>query len=198
MNTQRLLDRFLRYVKIDTTASTESDTYPSSPGQWELGKVLLVEELNALGASDVRHDEHALVWGTIPGNCSNNLVVAFNSHIDTSPETTGKNVQPQVIEDYQGGDITLPADTSQVIRVAENPELKKLIGHTLITTDGTTLLGSDDKAVWRSLWKPPHGCLRILMYHGRRSEYCSLVTKRLVTEWIMWIWANWERWLAIR
>ncbi len=142
----RLLDRFLRYVTIDTTADPASTTYPSSPGQWELGRVLAAE-LRAIGLQDVEQDAHGLVWGTVPATVAGDLpVIAFNSHIDTSPETTGKNVKPQVIRDYQGGDITLPGDPTKVIRVAESPELAQLVGRTIITTDGTTLLGGDDKA----------------------------------------------------
>jgi len=146
MNAERLLARFLRYVQIDTTADDSSSTYPSSPGQWDLGKVL-VAELREMGASDVEQDAHALIWGTIPASPGCTApAIAFNAHLDTSPETTGKNVRPQVIRGYAGGDIVLPADTSKVIRVAENPELATLIGKTLVTTDGTTLLGSDDKS----------------------------------------------------
>ena len=142
----RLLDRFLRYVRIDTTASDSSAAYPSSPGQLVLGK-LLAEELRQMGAKEVEHDEHGLVWGTIPAtNGKSKPVVAFNAHVDTSPETTGKNVRPQVLEKYAGGDIVLPADKTKVIRVSENVELNGLIGKTLITTDGTTLLGADDKS----------------------------------------------------
>jgi tripeptide aminopeptidase len=142
----RLLDRFLRYVQIDTTASDSSTTYPSSPGQLVLGKIL-AEELQQMGAKDVEQDEHGLVWATVPAtNGKSKPVVAFNAHVDTSPETTGKNVQPQVLAKYAGGDIVLLADRTKVIRMAENPELVGLIGKTLITTDGTTLLGADDKA----------------------------------------------------
>jgi tripeptide aminopeptidase len=142
----RLLERFLRYVQIDTTADPASTTYPSSPGQWELGRVL-VAELREIGLQDVEQDAHGLVWGTVPATVAGNIpVIAFNSHVDTSPETTGKNVKPQVIRNYAGGDIVLPADPTKVIRVAECPELGQLIGRTIITTDGTTLLGGDDKA----------------------------------------------------
>ena len=100
-----------------------------------------------MGAADVEHDSHGLVWATVPAtNGKSKPVVALNAHVDTSPETTGKNVQPQVLQKYAGGDIVLPADRTKVIRVAENSELSGLIGKTLITTDGTTLLGSDDKS----------------------------------------------------
>ncbi|MEQ8790999.1 MAG: peptidase T [Pirellulaceae bacterium] len=146
MNSERLLARFLRYVRIDTTADDGVETYPSSPGQLELGK-LLVAELHAMGLADARQDEHGLVHAVVPATISRDApTVAFNAHVDTSPETTGKNVQPHVIRDYGGGDIPLPRDSSKVIRVAENPELNDLVGRTIITTDGTTLLGADDKA----------------------------------------------------
>ena len=146
INSARLLDRFLRYVQIDTTAGEPGGAYPSSPGQWTYGK-LLVEELHALGITDAAQDEFGLVLATVPGTVSHPTpVVAFNAHLDTSPETTGKGVQPQVLRNYPGGDIVLPRDAAQVIRVANNPELRDLVGKTLITTDGTTLLGSDDKS----------------------------------------------------
>jgi tripeptide aminopeptidase len=146
MNEQRLLERFLRYVAVDTMANDESTTYPSSPGQLELGKQVAAE-LVELGLADVSHDKHGIIMATVPATIDESVpVVAFNAHLDTSPETSGANVKPQVIRDYAGGDITLPGDASPVIEVADNPELKDLIGCTLITTDGTTLLGGDDKA----------------------------------------------------
>jgi len=145
MTTNRLLERFLSYVKIDTTAGEPGKQYPSSAGQLTLG-AQLAEELREMGAEDVVHDEHGLVYATVPGTVTGSPTVALNSHIDTSPESPGANVRPQVIQNYQGGDIVLPADRSQVIRVSENPELADMIGRTLITTDGTTLLGGDDKA----------------------------------------------------
>jgi tripeptide aminopeptidase len=141
----RLLDRFLRYVRIDTTAEDNTSRYPSTPGQIDLGK-LLVEELQTMGIRDAAIDEFGVVMATVPANVGEAPVVAFNAHVDTSPETTGNNVQPQVIADYQGGDITLPGNRDRVIRVADNPELKGLIGKTLVTTDGNTLLGADDKS----------------------------------------------------
>ena len=147
MNIERLLERFLKYVAVDTTAVEGLEKYPSSEGQFELG-ALLVEELQAMGAEDVEQDAHGLIWATVPASekCQSAPVIAFNSHLDTSPETTGANVQPQVIRDYPGGDIPLPGDPSKVIRVQDNPELENLHGATLITTNGKTLLGGDDKA----------------------------------------------------
>jgi tripeptide aminopeptidase len=140
-----LLDRFLRYVRIDTKADDTTTAYPSSPGQLVLGKMLR-DELLAMGIRDARQDEHGLVFGTVPGNVPGAPTIAFNSHVDTNPENSGKDVDPQIIRNYAGGDITLPKDPSKVIRVAENPELNAVIGKTVITTDGTTLLGADDKA----------------------------------------------------
>lgn len=171
MNADRLLERFLRYVRIDTMADDSSSTYPSSAGQLELGR-LLADELRAMGLADVEMDEHGLVYATVPATVDSPApVVAFNAHVDTSPETSGTNVKPQVFR-YEGGDIRLPGDPTKVIRVAENPDLNRLVGSTLITTDGTTLLGSDDKsgvAVIMELAhhliehpEIPHGKIRVL------------------------------------
>lgn len=151
MNNQRLLQRFLRYVAIDTTANEAADSYPSSAGQLELGRIIR-DELRSMGLEDARQDEHGIVTATIVANNEQPAVngqiatVAFCAHLDTSPETSGANVRPQVIRDYAGGDIVLPADISKVIRTADNRALDKLVGKTIITTDGTTLLGGDDKA----------------------------------------------------
>jgi tripeptide aminopeptidase len=146
VNRPRLLERFLRYVQVDTTAVEGASTYPSSPGQRTLG-TMLVAELQVLGIDNATQDEHGIVVATVPSRGADSApVVAFNAHLDTSPETTGANVKPQVIDNYSGGDLVLPGDPQKVIRVSENPELNDLHGCTLITTDGTTLLGGDDKA----------------------------------------------------
>jgi len=145
MNLDRLLERFLRYVQVDTTAVADSGKYPSSPGQLVLGR-MLVEELHAFGLADARQDEYGIVLATVPGTVKSAPTIAFCAHLDTSPETTGKNVNPQVCRPYVGGDLQLPGDSSKVIRAADNPELEELVGKTIITTDGTTLLGSDDKS----------------------------------------------------
>ncbi|MBB75422.1 MAG: peptidase T [Planctomycetaceae bacterium] len=146
LSQDRLLERFLRYVRIHTTSRDDADCYPSSAGQWELGK-LLCSELQSMGIGDAVQDEHGLVWATVPATLKGDLpVVAFNAHLDTSPETSGDGVTPQVIHDYSGGDLCLPGIGGRVIEVAENPELNQLHGQTLVTSDGTTLLGGDDKA----------------------------------------------------
>src|SRR5208337_1190030 len=124
MNTRRLLQRFFRYVKIDTTARSEAKAYPSSPGQLRLGR-LLVRELHAMGIDDAQQDKFGIILATVPPTVVQPAAtVAFCAHMDTSPETTGKDVKPQVIRKYSGGDIVLPADPQQVIRVSENPELE--------------------------------------------------------------------------
>ena len=141
-----LLDRFCRYVRIHTQADETAATYPSSPGQLELG-ALLTRELRALGLRDAEQDEHGIVLATIPATVAHAApTIAWIAHVDTSPETTGLNVKPVVHADYKGGDIVLPGDPSRVLRVADNPELDQLKGKTVVTTDGTTLLGADDKA----------------------------------------------------
>jgi tripeptide aminopeptidase len=141
-----LLDRFIRYVKIDTMAVEGSETYPSSPGQLELGR-LLTRELLELGLRDAAQDEHGIVMATIPATTSGPVpVIALFAHQDTSPETTAKNVQPAIHRNYDGTDIVLSGDTSKVLRVAENPDLARCAGKTVITTDGTTLLGADNKS----------------------------------------------------
>jgi tripeptide aminopeptidase len=139
-------ERFLRYVAIDTQSDPDSPTCPSTEKQKDLGR-LLAAELKEIGLADAHLDEHGYVYATIPANTTKTVpVICFCSHMDTSPDCAGKNVKPQVVKNYQGGDIILPADPSQVIRAAEHPALKAQIGHDVITTDGTTLLGADNKA----------------------------------------------------
>jgi tripeptide aminopeptidase len=139
-------ERFLRYVVIDTQSDASSSTCPSTEKQKDLGR-LLASELKAIGLADAHLDEHGYVYATIPANTGKSVpVICFCSHMDTSPDCTGTNVKPQILKNYRGGDIALPADPVQVIRVAEHPELKNQIGNDIITTDGTTLLGADNKA----------------------------------------------------
>jgi tripeptide aminopeptidase len=146
--TESVMDRFLRYVKIDTQSQEDQTTTPSTRKQLNLAN-LLAKELTALGAQNVRVSEFGIVYATVPGNLADNSkvpVVGFIAHMDTSPAVSGENVNAIIHKNYQGGDITLPKDPTQVITVAKNPVLKELIGTDIITADGTTLLGSDDKS----------------------------------------------------
>lgn len=144
--TDTVVDRFLRYVVIDTQSDSDSDTQPSTMKQKDLGRVL-VAELLAMGIGDAHLDEHGYVYATIPANTDKDVpVICFCSHMDTAPDFTGTNVRPQIVPDYQGGDIRLSGDPSRVIRVDEHKELRNQIGNDIITSDGTTLLGADDKA----------------------------------------------------
>jgi tripeptide aminopeptidase len=139
-------ERFLRYVRIDTQSDPESPSCPSTEKQKDLGR-LLVKELQEAGVKDAHMDENGYVYGTIPATTEKKVpVICFCSHMDTSPDCSGANVNPVVHHKYDGQDIVLPGDTSQVIRVSEHPELKDQIGNDIITTDGTTLLGADNKA----------------------------------------------------
>lgn len=146
----KVLERFLRYVKIHTTSQEDVDEIPSTKRQFNLAN-LLVKELLELGLTDARVDEHCYVIATLKSNLSPELteklpVLCFLAHMDTSPEEPGENVKPQIIENYQGGDITLPGNPDLVISPSETPSLKKFIGSDIVTSDGTTLLGGDDKA----------------------------------------------------
>jgi len=134
-------------VRIDTQSQEDQSTTPSTAKQWTLAN-LLVAELKQLGVDDVRVSEFCMVYASIPANiaATDVPVIGFIAHVDTSPAVTGANVNPVIHRNYQGGDITLPNDPTQVITVAQHPVLDQLIGDDIITTDGTTLLGSDDKA----------------------------------------------------
>ncbi len=141
-----LLERFLRYVKLDTRADETSSSVPSTAKQLVLSR-MLADECNELGLSDVELTAEGTVYATIPATVPHSApTICWLAHVDTSPEYTAENVNPIVHAKYAGGDITLPGDSSKVIRVSENPDLETLIGQTIITTDGTTLLGSDDKS----------------------------------------------------
>src|SRR5260370_12714595 len=131
-----LLDRFCRYVRIDTQADEASSTYPSTRGQLELGR-MLAQELQAMGVRDAVQDEHGVVLATLPATQAKaGPVIAWIAHVDTSPETSGHAVKPIVLRNYDGMDIVLPGDPTKVIRVEDNPELKSMLGKTLVTTDG--------------------------------------------------------------
>ncbi|HAH05893.1 MAG TPA: peptidase T [Elusimicrobia bacterium] len=168
---ESLLDRFLRYVKIDTQSKEGvEDKYPSTDKQLVLLK-MLKKELEELGVQDVRMDQYGYVMASLPANVPHAVpAVGLIAHVDTSEAVSGENVKPQVFE-YRGGDIVLPGDPSVVIGAADNPDLKNWIGKRIITSDGTTLLGADDKAgvavimtaVDRLLSDPkiPHGPVKI-------------------------------------
>jgi tripeptide aminopeptidase len=168
--TSKVLERFLRYVQVDTTAVPDAGSYPSSQGQLVLGR-MLADELRAIGLVDVEQDEHGLVWATIPGTTPGVETIALCAHMDTSPETSGTNVRPQVWPNYDGRDLVLPGDPTKILSPRENPELSNYVGRTLVTSDGTTLLGADDKAgiaaimetAARLVTEPslPHGPIRI-------------------------------------
>lgn len=139
-------ERFLRYTAIDTQSDASSATCPSTLKQKDLG-ALLVKELLEMGLSDAHMDENGYVYATIEGNTSKKVpVICFCSHMDTSPDCSGKNVKAIIHKNYQGDDIILPDDNSQVIKMKEHPDLKNQIGNDLITASGTTLLGADNKA----------------------------------------------------
>ena len=167
---ERLVERFLRYVAVDTQSDPESETFPSTAKQLTLLNLLL-EEMLVMGLADVEIDPHGYVTGTIPATpgCEQKPVIGFISHVDTSPAMTGVEIKPQFVYDYDGEDIRL--NESLTMRVAEFPELSFFKGHTLITTDGTTLLGADDKAGIAEIMTAaeylmahpeiPHGTVRI-------------------------------------
>ncbi len=136
--------RFLRYVRFDTQSDEDSTSYPSTAKQLDLLRVL-ADELKEIGVANAAIDEHGYVTGTIPATVDRDVpTIAFFAHVDTAREVSGTNVQPQRIH-YAGGDIVL-GDSGQVIRPSQSPRLAEHAGHDLITTDGTTLLGADDKA----------------------------------------------------
>ncbi|WIL40713.1 peptidase T [Pantoea agglomerans] len=166
---EQLLERFLSYVAVETQAKPQARQVPSSEGQWTLARQLQ-EELLALGFVDVTLSDHCCVMGTLPANVDwPTPVIGFISHMDTSPDFTAKHVNPQIIEDYRGGDIAL-GNGNEVLSPVMFPVLHKLIGHTLITTDGKTLLGADDKAGIAEIMTAmaqlansdtPHGAIRV-------------------------------------
>lgn len=141
---ETLIERLVRYAKIDTQSDFENTDTPSTPGQWDLLREL-ENEMNRIGLQEVGMDEHGYLFGTLPANTDAPLpVIGFLAHVDTATDFTGKNVNPQRIEQYDGTDIQLSETVA--MKVADFPDLKNYVGHTLITTDGTTLLGADNKA----------------------------------------------------
>lgn len=143
---KEVMERFISYVKVDTQSDENSNTCPSTPGQWTLAR-MLVDELKAIGMEDVTVDENGYVMATLPANTKKNVpTIGFLAHLDTATDFTGAGVQPQIVENYDGGDIILNKSLNVVLSPKDFPELANYKGHTLITTDGTTLLGADDKA----------------------------------------------------
>ncbi|REC45924.1 peptidase T [Chryseobacterium sp. 5_R23647] len=144
---EKLLNRFLSYVKIYSTSDAESETTPSTERQWNIANYI-VEELKIIGLENVSIDEHGYIMGYVPSNLENDNqpTIGFISHYDTSPDFNGENVKPQVWENYEGQDLILNKETNFTLSPSKFESLKRYIGSTLITTDGTTLLGADDKA----------------------------------------------------
>lgn len=141
-----IMERFIKYVKVDTQSNEESETCPSTPGQLELAN-MLVKELKEIGMDEVTVDENGYVMATLPSNTEKNVpTIGFLAHVDTATDFTGANVLPQILEDYDGGDIVLNESLQVILSVKDFPSLSQYKGHTLITTDGTTLLGADNKA----------------------------------------------------
>ncbi len=170
---ENVIDRFLRYVQIDTCSDEDSNTHPSTQKQHDLAG-LLAEELQVMGAEEITYDrEHCYVYATVPASkgCEDKPAVGFIAHMDTSPAMSGAGVKPRIVKDYDGQDIVLNQELGIVLRTADFPEIRKCRGQDLIVTDGTTLLGADDKAgvaeimtmAQYFLTHPdiPHGKLRI-------------------------------------
>ena len=142
----KVLYRFLKYVQFETTSNEKSQTTPSTENQLEFAKVL-GDELKQLGLEDVSVDDNGYVMATLPSNIEKEVpTIGFIAHMDTSPDMSGKDVKPNIVEDYDGKDIVLNKENNIILSVDDFPEIKNYIGETIITTDGTTLLGADDKA----------------------------------------------------
>lgn len=146
INKKHLIERFIKYVTIDTESDPNNPAFPSTENQWDLANVL-VEDLKVIGMQDIHLDENCYIMATLPSNVSHNVpIIGFVSHMDTSPDFTGKNVKPQITENYQGNDIILNKEKNIILSPDYFEDLLQYKGQTIITTDGTTLLGADDKA----------------------------------------------------
>lgn len=153
---QTVVDRFVKYVKYDSQSAEDSESYPSTEKQKILAQVL-VEDLKAIGLKEAAMDEHGYVTATLEANTERKIpTIGLICHMDTSPDVSGEDVKPQIHKNYQGGDIVLPGDSNQVIRQADNPDLKDQIGNDIITSDGTTLLGADNKAGIAEIFEALH------------------------------------------
>jgi tripeptide aminopeptidase len=168
---QKILENFLRYIAIDTQSKEDAETFPSTHSQRDFAQ-LLVDELQELGIDNAQVDEYGYVMATIPATVTEEVpIVGLIAHLDTSPEVSGENIKAQVIEKYTGGDIVINKELNSIIKESENKELKKCVGHTLVTSDGTTLIGADDKAGVAAIMTlvqelhenphVPHGTIRI-------------------------------------
>ncbi len=201
----RAYERFLQYVKVYTTSDEESSTHPTTARQLDLGR-MLVAQLKELGLKDARLDEYGYVYATLPATpgCEQAAGLGFIAHMDTAPGTSGENVNPQIHENYDGGDVVLPA-TGAVLKPAEFPFLSEMKGQTLITTDGSTLLGADDKAGVAEIMTMaerliregrPHGKICIASPRTRRSargRTCSMWTgsaQPTPTRWTATMWGR--------
>ena len=146
INKKQLIERFIKYVTIDTESDPNNPAFPSTENQWDLANIL-VEDLKVIGMQDIHLDENCYIMATLPSNVSHNVpIIGFVSHMDTSPDFTGKNVKPQITENYQGNDIILNKEKNIILSPDYFEDLLQYKGQTIITTDGTTLLGADDKA----------------------------------------------------
>ena len=146
INKKQLIERFIKYVTIDTESDPNNPAFPSTENQWDLANIL-VEDLKVIGMQDIHLDENCYIMATLPSNVSHNVpTIGFVSHMDTSPDFTGKNVKPQITENYQGNDIILNKEKNIILSPDYFEDLLQYKGQTIITTDGTTLLGADDKA----------------------------------------------------
>lgn len=146
INKKQLIERFIKYVTIDTESDPNNPAFPSTENQWDLANVL-VEDLKVIGMQDIHLDKNCYIMATLPSNVSHNVpIIGFVSHMDTSPDFTGKNVKPQITENYQGNDIILNKEKNIILSPDYFEDLLQYKGQTIITTDGTTLLGADDKA----------------------------------------------------
>ncbi len=166
-----VLARFLRYVKIDTQSAYHSETFPSTRKQLDLAR-LLADELRELNLEEVKLDDYGYVTATLPSNVSHPTpTIGFIAHVDTSPAASGKDVKPRLVENYEGGDITLNEERKIMLSPSDYPDLRRHIGETLVVTDGTTLLGADDKAGVAAIMSAvatliahpeiPHGKIRV-------------------------------------
>lgn len=172
-------DRFLRYVQIDTQSDPHATCFPSTSKQLELSK-LLVRELQEMGVTDASLDQWGYVMATIPATTTNSHcpTICFCAHVDTAPDCTGTNVKPILHRHYQGQDLILPDDPSQVIRMADYPYLATKLGEDIITASGTTLLGADDKAGVAIIMDFAHFLIKIPLLNMAQFDYCLLRMRR--------------------